>query len=564
MKQQNPHHDPLIPPPDAVWFLPLGGAGEIGMNLGLYGTNGRWLMVDCGLTFPDDQTPGIEVIMPDVGFIAQRRDLLDGIVITHGHEDHLGAIMYLWPSLRCPVYATRFAAEILRAKLVDVGLEDDVPIIEIPSGGAFTAGSFDCAFVPVTHSIPESQMLVLRTPHGIVVHTGDWKLDSDPVVGPVTDVARLESLGREGVLAVISNSTNALVPGISKTELSVQQTLERLFPTVTGRLVLTCFSSHVARVHSAMKVAEQCGRTVALVGRSLRRNAGIGADCGYLPLHNTTVSDREIMRLPPESAAIIVTGGQGEVRAALSRIAAGQHPTVRLDPGDTVIFSARVIPGNEHAVGRVQNLLTHKRVHLVTPEDAQVHVSGHPPRGDLEKLYAWLKPRLVVPVHGELRHQVAHARLAEACGVVQTLTPHDGALMRLGPGPAEIIAEVPTHRLALEGTVLKPLAHTGADQRFKLGRVGAVVLTVVVDGKGRCTQPPRITLLGLEGGSSPDGANLRTALGEVAEDSLRTVPQGMGRDDEAIRKALMKAIRAFLRDEYGREPLIETHIIRAS
>ena len=345
------HHkkDQYRPPDDALWYLSLGGAGEIGMNLSLYGTAGKWLMVDCGVTFGDETTPGIEIIMPDIGFIAERRDDLVGLVITHGHEDHIGAIEHLWPRFPCPIYATRFTAELIRAKTRDADMRNKMRIIELPANGTFEIGPFKGEMISVTHSIPESNMLAIKTQHGTVLHTGDWKFDPDPIVGELTNDARLKELGREKLMAVIGDSTNALVPGHSGSERGVREEFDRLFPTIKSRIVVSCFSSNIARIKSITEAAHKCGRYVTLAGRSLWRNAEIAEACGYLDEFSGFLTENEAMLSPRDKIVMICTGCQGEPRSALWRIAIEDHPEIELDDGDTVIFSSRDIPGNEKA-----------------------------------------------------------------------------------------------------------------------------------------------------------------------------------------------------------------------
>ncbi len=552
--------DPHRPPDDAVWFLSLGGAGEIGMNLNLYGTAGKWLMVDCGVTFGDETTPGIELIMPDISFITDRRDDLVGLVVTHGHEDHIGAIEHLWPQLKCPVYATKFTAELIRAKLNRADLKNQVRLIELPVGGKFEIGPFQAEMVHVTHSIPESHMLAIKTKHGTVLHTGDWKFDPEPMVGEVTDEARLKELGRESVMALIGDSTNALVAGHSGSEREIQDSFNKLFGQIKKRIIVTCFASNIARLKVIAAAAKKHGRYVTLVGRSLWRNAEVAEVCGYLPEFNDFLSENEAMLSPRDKIVIISTGCQGEARSALARIATSDHPEVELEKGDTVIFSSRDIPGNEKLIARLQNRLIAMGVEILTQEQAHVHVSGHPAQDELTELYQWIRPKLALPVHGEARHQMEHARIAKDCQVPHTLIPANGQIIRLGPGIHEVVAEVPSGRWGLDGKMLRRMDHAAAKDRRKMGYNGVAVITLVMDKRGQVAQEPYVTLLGLvdeEEGKSLQGDVVATVL-----DALEAMPKSTRIDDAAVRHAATQAARRWLNEAHGKKPVIEVHLVR--
>ncbi len=555
--------DSFRPPEDAVWFLALGGTGEIGMNLSLYGTAGKWLMVDCGITFGDDTTPGVEIIMPDVSFIAERKDDLAGLVLTHGHEDHIGAIEHVRSRFQCPIYATKFTAELIRAKIARSELAGRARVIELPLGGSFDIGPFHGDLVPVTHSIPEAHMLALRTAHGTVLHTGDWKLDPDPVIGVLTDEARLKELGREGVMALIGDSTNATVPGRSGSERGVQNGLDALFGQITKRIVVTCFASNIARVKSIAAMAEKHGRQVTLVGRSLWRNAEIAEECGYLPEFNDFLSENEAMLAPRDRVVFICTGCQGEKRSALWRIATEDHPEVELDPGDTVIFSSRDIPGNEKDIGRLQNELIARGLRVITQDQAPVHVSGHPARDELAQLYQWTRPHLAVPVHGEMRHQLAHERVAREGQVPHTLIPANGQIIRLGPGVHEVVAQVPSGRLGLDGKVVRALSGEATRLRRKMSFNGAVAMTMVMDARGTLARPPQVSLMGVaEQEAAPTHARLPDELAAVAADAVEAMPKSGRLDDNAVSHAVAQAVRRALIESHGKKPLIEVHVVR--
>lgn len=549
------------PADDGVYFLPLGGSGEIGMNMNLYGCADKWLMVDCGVTFGDESTPGIEIIMPDIEFIADRRDDLVALVVTHGHEDHIGAIEYLWTHLRCPIYATKFTAELIRAKLAEHPDIRRVRIIEIPQGGHFELGPFKVEMINVTHSIPEANMLAIHTKHGTVLHTGDWKLDTSPLVGDLTDKARLTELGKNGIMAVVGDSTNATVAGISGSETGVQSCFLDLFGKPKERIIVTCFSSNIARVKIAAQAAKKHGRKLALVGRSLWRNAEIAYECGYLPEFPSFLSERDAAKTPREKIVYVCTGSQGEPRSALSRLAVNDHPALRLESGDTVIYSSRDIPGNEKAIGRVQNLLIDQGIHIITlHQEPEIHVSGHPARDELAELYQWTRPALLVPVHGEIRHQTAHAQLGQECQIPATLIPTNGEMIRLGPGPAEVVGQVPVGRIGLDGKILRPLRKEAMKDRHRMIHNGAAVVTLVMDRKGRLLDRPKVALLGfLE--DDEDSELLEEAMLAI-EEAIDTMPKSARVEDQAVRHLTQQILRRTLNEFHGKKPVTEVHVVR--
>src|SRR5437588_8145607 len=468
--------------PDALYFLPLGGAGEFGMNLSLYGYRGQWLIVDCGVTFGEEEhQPGVDVIMADPAFIVERRDQLLGIVAPHAHEDHIGAIPYLWPQLRCPVWATPFTASVLRAKLVEARLNDQIAINTVPMSGRFTIGPFELELITLTHSIPEPNAVVIRTPVGTVLHTGDWKLDPEPLIGSATDEARLREVGDEGVLAIVCDSTNALKPGSSGSEGDLRQSLTALIGRYDGRVAVACFASNVARLQTIAQAARVNDRDVALVGRSLYRIDKAARDTGYLGDVPRFLTEDEAGYVPRDKILLICTGSQGEPRAALARIARDDHPNVTLEDGDVVIFSSRVIPGNEKAIGRLQNALVRLGVEVVTEADHFVHVSGHPARDELVRMYQMIRPRIAIPVRGAARPLAAHAELARTCQVNDALVIENGDMIRLDRFGAAIVDEVPVGRIAQDGKSLLPLGGGRVQQRRRLGSDGSVVATLVGD-----------------------------------------------------------------------------------
>jgi len=546
--------------PDALFFVALGGANEIGMNLNLYGAAGHWLIVDCGVTFGDDSQPGLEVVMPDPAFIAERRDKLVGIVATHAHEDHIGAIPYLWSQLRCPVWATPFTASVLRAKLAEVGLADKVRINIVPMSGRFTIGPFDLELVTLTHSIPEPNAVVLRTAAGTVLHTGDWKLDPDPLIGLPADEDALRRLGDEGVLAMICDSTNALRPGSSGSEADLRRSLTELIGHYDARVAVACFASNVARLETIAHAAAVHGRDVALVGRSLWRIDKAARENGYLTDLPRFLTEDEAAYVPRDRILMICTGSQGEPRSALARIARDDHPNVELEPGDAVIFSSRIIPGNEKSIGRLQNALALLGVEIVTEQDHFVHVSGHPARDELIRMYQMIRPRVAIPVHGEARHLMANAAIAGECQVPETLVIENGDLVRLGPSGAVIVDEVPVGRLASDGKTLLPLNGEALKDRRRVMFNGSVVATLVLDAQGRLAAPPTVTLIGLVEPETAEQAApfFRTAV----ERALDELPKAARRDDDVVGEAARRALRRALSERFGKRPLTEIQVVR--
>jgi ribonuclease J len=546
--------------PNALYFVPLGGAGEIGMNLNVYGYAGDWLIIDCGVTFGDDSQPGLEVVMPDPGFIVERRDRLLGIIATHAHEDHIGAIPYLWTQLRCPVWATAFTASLLRAKLAEVGLVEQVKINVLPLSGRFTIGPFDLELITLTHSIPEPNAIALRTPVGTVLHTGDWKLDPDPLIGPTADESALRRVGDEGVLALIGDSTNALRPGASGSEADLRRSLIDLIGRYDARVAVACFASNVARLETIARAAAVHGREVALVGRSLWRIDKAARENGYLADLPRFLTEDEAGYIPRDRIVLICTGSQGESRSALARIARDDHPHIVLETGDVVIFSSRIIPGNEKAINRLQNGLVRLGIEIVTEEDHFVHVSGHPARDELVRMYQMVRPRIAIPVHGEARHLIAHAQLADECQVQQPLVIQNGDVVRLAPTGASIVDEVEVGRLASDGKGLLPLGGTALKDRRRLTFNGTAVATLVLDRHSRLVAPPTLSVIGVVEPVAAEAAApiLRNAVERVLND----LAAGPRRDDEAVRDTIRRTLRQVLNERFGKRPLVEVHVVR--
>lgn len=537
-----------------LYFLPLGGSGEIGMNLNLYAYGDEWLMVDLGISFADSL--GIEVIMPNPQFIVERRDKLKALVLTHAHEDHLGAVPYLWPQLRCPIYATPFTAHLLRAKLMDAGLLDDVTIVEMPLESSHQIGPFHIKLISLTHSIPEPNGVLITTPAGKIFHTGDWKIDPDPLVGEKIDETAVAELGNMGILAMVCDSTNALQDGTSGSEKMVRDNLvEALANHPKGRIIVTCFASNVARLESIAYAAQKNGRKVALSGRSFFRMNEAARATGYLKDIAPFISAKEASSLPPEKVLYLSTGSQGEKRAALYRIAENMHPEIALNEGDTVIFSSRVIPGNEKSIGVIKNKFIRRGINVMSWHHYEIHVSGHPSKDELRQMYGWVKPRIAIPVHGELRHMVEHGRLARSCGVSEVIIPENGTLIRLSPDPAEIVEEVPFGKLALDGTALVRLDHPSLKDRMRLSGAGVVVVSITLDEELDPTNDPQVEIVGL---INMDNLFKVTEM-EIKETLLNMSPRERG-NDVNLKAAIGTAARRTINSQIGKKPVVITHV----
>lgn len=544
-------------PSGELLFLALGGAGEIGMNLNLYGYDDQWVMLDLGIAFGDEQVPGVDVVMPDPAFIVERRDRLLGLVLTHAHEDHLGAVAHLWPQLRCPIYATPFAASVLRRKLGDAGLLYDAVITEVPLGGKFALGPFDFELITMTHSIPEPNAVAIRTPAGAILHTGDWKIDPQPLLGEVTDEAALRKLGDGGVLAMVCDSTNVFVPGEAGSESDVRKALTELVGQCRHRVAVTCFASNLARVESVAWAADANGRHPVLVGRAINRMVEAARENGYLADMPRTIDEKEAAWLPREKVLMICTGSQGENGAAMYRLAYNEHPTLHLERDDTVIFSSRIIPGNEKAIGRLHNRLVALGVEVLTEKDAFVHVSGHPARDELTRLYQWVRPKVAVPVHGELRHLQEHASLARTVQVPEAVVAPNGTLVRLAPGPAEIVDHIPTGRLGLDGTRLIKLDNSSLRPRKQMIFNGAATVTLVTDAGGKLLAAPRLSVHGF-----PEGEDLAAVQAEAVEAVAQTFRSEPIRDEEGASMLASQAVRRVFKARLGKRPVMNVQIVR--
>jgi len=542
-------------PGNELLFLALGGSGEIGMNVNLYGTQGKWVMVDLGLTFADPAYPGVDLILPDLEFIEERAEDLLGIVLTHGHEDHIGAIPYLAADLGVPLYATPFTAGLIRGKLDEEGLGDKVALHVIDQEGSFRLGPFGFTYVPLAHSIPEGNALLIDTPYGRIFHTGDWKLDDEPLLGTPSTAAELEAIGDAGVLALVCDSTNVFNEEASGSEAAVREGLDGVIAEAKGRVLVTTFASNAARVQTLGQVARDTGRQLCIAGRSLDRIVKVARACGYLQDFPETIDFDAAMRLPPSEVMIVATGGQGEPRAALARIAFDNHP-IKLSEGDTVVFSSKQIPGNEIAIGRIQNRLAERGILMVTDRQAHVHVSGHPGRPELELMYKWIRPEIILPVHGEMRHMAEQARFAASLGVPRGIVQQNGQVVRLAPGGPEFVGHERAGRLVLDGDVILPADGATMNERRRICFHGFIGVTVALDARGGLRGEPAVTLQGVPVEEDRDEFIADTCL------AAAEAAAGGQKDEAKLREAIRLAVRRRATQWTGKKPIVDVSIIR--
>ncbi|MEE4153934.1 MAG: MBL fold metallo-hydrolase [Erythrobacter sp.] len=536
-------------PENELLFLALGGSGEIGMNVNLYGCQGKWVMVDLGMTFSGGEYPGVDLVFADLEFIEDRAKDLLGIVLTHAHEDHIGAVPYFAGDLGVPLYATPFTADLVARKLEEAGLLGEVELNIIPEDhGAIELGPFTFTYLPLAHSIAEGNALLIETPYGRVFHTGDWKLDEEPIIGEPTTMEELRAIGDEGVLVLVCDSTNVFNPNPSGSEGAVHRAMMEEIASHAGkRVVVTTFASNVARLQTLGEIARETGRQVCVAGRSLERIIEVAQDNGYLADFPEPIDFDTAMQLPRGQVLVLATGGQGEPRAALSRIAEDNHP-IELSSGDVVLFSSRVIPGNEIAIGKIQNQLAAKGIEMVTDRQSLIHVSGHPGRPELEALYSWLRPEILVPVHGEMRHMQEQARLGKACQIPHAVVQGNGDIVKLAPGKPGVLAPVRHGRLVLDGDIIAPADGEAITMRRRIAGEG-VLLVVLARGEA-----PLIEAVGL-----PLDEDYAEFVAETQDDILKAIGKLKGkdaRDPAAVHEAARLAARRAARRWSGKSPQV--------
>jgi ribonuclease J len=545
-------------------FAPLGGVGEIGMNLSVYGlgTAARrsWLAVDLGVSFAaEEHLPGVDLILPDIRFLVAERKNLAGIVLTHAHEDHFGALLDLWPQLQVPVYATPFTAALFAAKRLSEPGAPEIPVNIIPLDSRFNVGPFDIELVTVTHSIPESNALIIRTPHGALLHTGDWKLDPTPVIGSPTDEAKLKRLGDEGCIALMGDSTNAVREGRSPSEADVGKTLAELIKSAPGRVAVTTFASSVSRLRSVAEAARAADREVIVVGRAMERVVQVARETGYMDGVQDFRGIDVFGYLPPDKVVALCTGSQGEPRAALARIAESTHPDIALSPGDRVIFSSRTIPGNEKEVGRIINGLIDQRIDVITDRTHLVHVSGHPRKAELEDMLRWVRPRIVVPVHGEALHLSEHADLARRVGVPKVIRCRNGDLIRLAPDPGKI-DQLPSGRVFKDGNILVSSDSRTVGERRRLSFAGYVSVALALTEKGALASDPAVELVGI-----PEIGRGGEPMADIAYDAVietfESLPKAKRRDPDTVAEAVRRSVRGAIRAHWGKKPVCFVHVL---
>jgi len=546
-------------------FLPLGGVGEIGMNLAMYGfgpeDKREWIVVDMGVSFAGPEHPGADLILPDIRFLEAEKHNLRGIIITHAHEDHYGALLDLWPRLKAPVYATPFTAGLLEAKRQSEFGAPEIPVTIFKAGETFEVGPFKIETIAVTHSIPEPVSLAITTPLGTVVHTGDWKMDPDPSMGPLIDEARFRAIGDRGVLALICDSTNAMREGESPSERQVGDSLRDLIENARGRVAITTFSSNVGRIRSITEAARDAGRQVLVVGRSMKRTIAVATELGYMEGLPEFLSEDDYGYIPRENVVMILTGSQGEPRAALAKLARDEMRSIALSAGDTVIFSSRPIPGNEKAILEIKNKLIDQGIKLISDEDALVHVSGHPRRSELKRMYSWVRPRMLVPVHGEAAHLVAQGSLGAMEGIEEIAQVRDGDMLRLAPGKAEIIDKAPIGRIYKDGKLIGDEDEIGMVERRKLAYVGHVAVSVLLDRDFKIMDEPDLVSFGLPE-EDRQGDLIEDILLDAAIEAIDSIPRARRKDLEVVRESVRRAVRSATNEAWGKKPVVTVFINR--
>ena len=544
-------------------FLPLGGVGEIGMNLGVYGfgpeDNRQWLMVDLGVSFAGPELPGVDLVMPDIRFLENERPNILGLVVTHAHEDHFGAILDLWPKLKIPVYCTAFTAGLLETKRELDYSSYDVPVTLFKAGDQFELGPFAIEAIAVAHSIPEPVSLAIKTSLGTVIHTGDWKIDNEPSLGAPTDEKRFRELGDEGVLALVCDSTNSMRDGISPTEHDVLESLTDIISNEKGRVAITTFSSNVGRIISIARAAKEAGRQVLLVGRSIKRSVTVAEELGYLEGIDPFLNEEDYPYIPRDKIVMVLTGSQGEQRAALAKLSRDEMRSLALTAGDTVIYSSRSIPGNERSIIDTQNRLIDMGVKIITDHDALVHVSGHPRRNDLKKMYEWVRPKILVPVHGEALHLAAQTALGRQAGIKTVAEIRNGDMLKLAPEPAEIIDEVPVGQIYKDGNLIGNEDELGISERRKLSYVGHVAASFLLDKHYNVVEMPEVVTFGLPE-TDDEGELFDDIILDTIETTIDSIPRARRKDDEVVREAVRRSIRATINEKWGKKPVCTVFI----
>ena len=544
-------------------FLPLGGVGEIGMNLGVYGfgpeDNRQWLVVDLGVSFAGPELPGVDLVMPDIRFLENERPNILGLVVTHAHEDHFGAILDLWPKLKIPVYCTAFTAGLLETKRELDYSSYDVPVTLFKAGDQFELGPFAIEAIAVAHSIPEPVSLAIKTSLGTVIHTGDWKIDNEPSLGAPTNEKRFRELGDEGVLALVCDSTNSMRDGISPTEHDVLKSLTEIISSEKGRVAITTFSSNVGRIISIARAAKDAGRQVLLVGRSIKRSVTVAEELGYLEGIDPFLNEEDYPYIPRDKIVMVLTGSQGEQRAALAKLSRDEMRSLALTAGDTVIYSSRSIPGNERSIIDTQNRLIDMGVKIITDHDALVHVSGHPRRNDLKKMYEWVKPQILVPVHGEALHLAAQTALGRQAGIKTVAEIRNGDMLKLAPEPAEIIDEVPVGQIYKDGNLIGNEDEMGISERRKLSYVGHVAASFLLDKYYNLVDMPEVVSFGLPE-TDDEGELFDDIISDTIETTIDSIPRARRKDDEVVREAVRRSIRATINEKWGKKPVCTVFI----
>jgi len=544
---------------DEILFCPLGGTDEIGVNCYLYQYKGKWLIVDLGIGFADDHYPGVDLLVPDIAFLISVKANIAGMVITHAHEDHLGAISYLWQELRVPIYTTKFTASVLKAKLSEAGLADKVPVHEIKENAKFEIGPFDLEFIGITHSVPEMQGLVIRTEKGNIFHTGDWKFDPDPVIGQHTNMKRLKEIGDEGVLAMVCDSTNIFVEGHSGSEGELKNSLTDLIAGFKKHLVVvTTFASNIARVYSIAKAAEKAGRKVSLAGTSLWRMYHAAVECGYMKDAPDFIRPKEINRYKREELLVIATGCQGEANAAVNKLSRDDHQDFKLQKGDMVIFASKIIPGNEVKIFGLFNKFCKSKIEVLTEKDHFVHVSGHPAREEVAKMYELVRPKIAIPVHGEPMHIHEHCNFAKKHGAKHTVQVEDGMLVHIADEPS-VVGHVQTGKMAIDGNFILSPDSEILKMRRRMRDDGIVFVSIVLSKNGRLLKQPTIVAPGVL-----DSREDADYYDNITEEVREYIQAHNKLSDGDMENKIRTIVKRFMKAEIGKHPKIFVQVQRVA